>query len=153
MLKLRSGVITLAKKTDNISFSTFGLRKGVSIQFLKDRIEIGGIISAEKDMPFFCKGVSILVRISAYKIRQTRSRNYKGIHLDVFKTESFIREVLESPEKGKFIVILVDVLVDHAVRFNKDDTLFNSIKDPEDKIRVESFVLIETNSFAATLVA
>ena len=104
-------------------------------------------------MPFFCKGIFILVWISAYKIRQTSSRNYKGIHLDVFKTEPFIRDVPESFEKGKFIVILVDVFVDHAVRFNKDDALFNSVKDPEDKIRIESFVLIEANPFAATLVA
>ena len=62
-----------------------------------------------------------------------------------------MREVLKSFEKGKFIVIFVDVFMNHTMRFNKDDALFNSFKDPEDKIRVEPFIFIETNPFAATL--
>ena len=41
----------------------------------------------------------------------------------------------------------------HAVRFNKDDALFRALGYPEDKIGIESVVLIEPDASAAALVS
>ena len=41
----------------------------------------------------------------------------------------------------------------HAVRFNKDDALFRPLGYPEDKIGIESVVLIEPDASAAALVS
>ena len=64
-----------------------------------------------------------------------------------------MRQRTQPLKKIDFIVVLVDCLMHHAVRFNKDDTLFRPLSYPEDKIRIEPVVLIEPDASAAALVS